>query len=138
MRSIDFAPLPRSSIGFDRVFELLEHAARTSEHDKDYPPYTIKTVAGFAPDELAVTVERDVLIITGRRLANPTRKLIYQGIPGGGFERRFSLADLMRVGSARFSSGILSIDLEREAPAAMIPRKIAIATETRSIKAKPT
>jgi molecular chaperone IbpA len=107
MRNIDFSPLSRSSIGFDRLLERLEEAARAPERDAGYPSHNIKkngtegyrfelALAGFSPDELLIRVERDVLIIARRKSSDPDRKLPYESIAARSFERRFGLADLMR------------------------------------------
>ena len=137
MRSVDFAPLSRSTIGFDRLFSLLENATQLPEGDANHPPYNIvKTgedgyrlelaVAGFTPEQLSITAQQDQVIVTGRRPAANGAAFLYQGIPGGSFERRFQLADFIKVTGASLAGGILAIDLVRDVPEAMKPRKIAI------------
>ena len=107
MRNIDFSPLSRSSIGFDRLLERLEEAGRAPKRDAGYPPHNIKkngaegyrfelALAKFSPDELLIRVERDVLIIARRKSSDPDRKLPYKTIAARSFERCFGLADLMR------------------------------------------
>lgn len=134
----DFAPLSRSTIGFDRLFDLLENAVRLPQGDAAYPPYNIVStgengyrlelaVAGFAPEELSITAQQDQLIVAGRKPAETGGDYLYQGIPGGSFERRFELADFIKVAGANLADGMLSIDLVRELPEAMRPRKIVIA-----------
>jgi molecular chaperone IbpA len=136
MRTYDFSPLWRSTIGFDRVFDLAEMAQRAGEDN--YPPYNIErldedhyqislAVAGFSPDEISVTAEHNVVTIEGRKAAVTGREYLYQGISGRHFRRQFSLADYVQVKSASFDNGLLTIELHREIPEAMKPRQIAIA-----------
>jgi molecular chaperone IbpA len=135
MRNYDFAPLWRSIIGFDRVFDLAEMAQRAGEHN--YPPYNIErldedryqislAVAGFSPEEISVTAEHNGVTIEGRNAANTGREFLYRGISGRHFRRQFSLADYVQVKSASFDNGLLTIELLREIPEAMKPRQIAI------------
>ncbi|WP_064708501.1 Hsp20 family protein [Rhizobium bangladeshense] len=134
---LDFAPLYRSSIGFDRVFNLLNNAQRLQAIDS-WPPYDIvKTgeddyriqmaVAGFAEGDLDITQERNVLLVKGQKAEGQEGEYLHRGIAGRAFERRFELADHVRVENASLTNGILSIALKREVPEAMKPRKIAIA-----------
>ncbi|ELT92946.1 hypothetical protein CAPTEDRAFT_134676 [Capitella teleta] len=137
----DFTPLYRSAIGFDRVAHMLEsmnasHAQVTK--NSGYPPYNIEllddneyritmAVAGFAEDELEIETREGVLMVLGKKKAEDTeRKYLYQGIAERNFERRFQLADYVRVTGATMDNGLLHIDLEREIPEAMKPRKINI------------
>ncbi|WP_064712311.1 Hsp20 family protein [Rhizobium bangladeshense] len=133
---LDFAPLYRSSIGFDRVFNLLNNAQRLQAIDS-WPPYDIvKTgeddyriqmaVAGFAEGDLDITQERNVLLVKGQKAEGQEGEYLHRGIAGRAFERRFELADHVRVENASLTNGILSIALKREVPEAMKPRKIAI------------
>ncbi|WP_407170082.1 Hsp20 family protein [Bradyrhizobium sp. ORS 111] len=135
MRSYDFSPLFRSAIGFDRLFDLAEAAHRAGEDN--YPPYNIErlaedryqialAVAGFAPDEISVTAEQNILTIEGAKVEKADREYIYQGISTRRFKRQFSLADHVEVKSAAFDNGLLKIELAREVPEAMKPRRIAI------------
>jgi molecular chaperone IbpA len=134
--SYDYAPLFRSSIGFDRVFDLLENAARVQTID-NWPPCDIEktgedsyritlAVAGFSPDELSVTQEPNLPVVSGRKLGDDSGQYLYRGIAARAFERRFELADHVKVTGASFDSGLLTIELLRELPEAMKPRRIAI------------
>ena len=135
MRTYDFAPLWRSTIGFDRLFDLLDETQRSVEDN--YPPYNIErlgedryqislALAGFGPDELAITAEQNVLTIEGRKAEKESREYLYQGISARPFKRQFNLADYMQVTNASFENGLLRIELVREIPDAMKPRRIAI------------
>ena len=135
MRTYDFSPLWRSTIGFDRLFDLAESAQRASEDH--YPPYNIErlgdnryqislAVAGFSPDEISVTAEQNVVTIEGNRTEKSEREYLYRGISTRAFKRQFNLADYVQVQSATFDNGLLRIDLVREIPEAMKPRRIAI------------
>jgi len=135
MRTYDFAPLWRSTIGFDRLFDLVDETQRTVEDN--YPPYNIErlgddryqialALAGFAPDELAITAEQNVLTVEGRKSDKEGREYLYQGISARPFKRLFNLADHVHVTNASFDNGLLRIDLVREIPEAMKPRRIAI------------
>ncbi len=135
MRSYDFSPLWRSTIGFDRLFDLAESAQRTSEDH--YPPYNIErlgddryqislAVAGFSPDEISVTAEQNVVTIEGNNAEKTEREYLYRGISTRGFKRQFNLADYVQVKTASFDNGLLKIELVREIPEAMKPRRIAI------------
>jgi molecular chaperone IbpA len=137
MRLVDFAPLNRSSIGFDRLFDLMQDATRLEQADS-YPPYNIErtgedayritlAVAGFDREELAITSQANLLIIAGRKAQDSAGEYLYQGIAGRAFERRFSLADHVRVTGASLHNGLLAIDLAREVPEAAKPRRIEIA-----------
>ncbi|WP_108516741.1 Hsp20 family protein [Bradyrhizobium algeriense] len=135
MRTYDFTPLWRSSIGFDRLFDFVETAQRVGEGN--YPPYNIErldedryqislAVAGFSADEIAVTAEQNTVTIEGRKAEKGQREYLYQGISARPFKRQFSLADHVQVKSASFEDGLLRIELFREVPEAMKPRRIAI------------
>ena len=137
--SYDYAPLYRSSVGFDRVFNLLENAQR-GRAINDWPPYDIvKTgddtyrisiaVAGFTQDELDITFQSNLLTVTGKKQEAAAEGYLHRGIAGRPFEHRFELADHVRVNGADLSNGLLSIDLVREIPEAWKPRKISIQTE---------
>ncbi|MBY5919859.1 Hsp20 family protein [Rhizobium leguminosarum bv. viciae] len=134
--SYDYAPLYRSSVGFDRVFNLLENAQR-ARSISDWPPYDIvKTgddnyrisiaVAGFAQNDLDITFQSNLLTVTGKKQETATDGYLHRGIAGRPFEHRFELADHVRVDGADLSNGLLSIDLVREIPEALKPRKIQI------------
>ena len=138
----DFSPLFRSTVGFDRMFDLLRHSARggPDEHH-NYPPYDIErtgedsyrvtlAVAGFRPEELTVTARQNLLLVTGDRRGNggeQQRQVLYRGIAGRSFERRFELADHVKVVGANLADGLLTVELQREVPEAMRPRRIEIA-----------
>ena len=137
MRMMDLAPWSRSSIGFDRLFDMLE-SARRSDHADNYPPYNIEktsddtyritlAVAGFSPAELSITSQPNELIVAGKKDENGSGQYIYRGIADRAFRRRFSLADYVRAAGANLNGGLLSIDLVREMPEAMKPRRIEIA-----------
>ncbi|GEM81181.1 MULTISPECIES: Hsp20 family protein [Vibrio] len=136
MRTVDFTPLYRNAIGFDRLFNMME-ASSTKNASAGYPPYNIEqqdennyritmAVAGFADDQLDITQKENVLIVRGERQAEEGKKYIYQGIAERDFERKFQLADYVKVVGATMENGLLHIDLQREIPEAMKPRKIAI------------
>lgn len=151
MRTYDFTPLYRSAVGFDRLANLLESAARTSQ-ETGWPPYNIETtgenayrieiaVAGFAPDELNIEVKENALTVTGRKTANDdaaatTRTFLHRGLAERDFERRFQLADHVVVTGADLSNGLLSITLERQLPEALKPRRIEIGTGAKLIEGK--
>lgn len=132
----NYAPLFRSSVGFDRVFDLLENAQR-GRSISDWPPYDIiKTgddsyqisiaVTGFGPDDLDITFQSNLLTVTGKKEEVPVEGYLHRGIAGRPFEHRFELADHVRVSGADLKNGLLSIDLIREIPEALKPRKIPI------------
>ncbi|HET7708950.1 MAG TPA: Hsp20 family protein [Sphingomicrobium sp.] len=140
MRSaFDFAPFRRSTVGFDRLFDMLENSA-AGQGQENYPPFDlIKTgdndyriqlaVAGFSPEEIDITAQQNVLIVTGKKADEGDDKgsdYIYRGIAARSFERRFGLADHIQVKGADLKDGLLLIDLVREIPEAMKPRKIGI------------
>ncbi|KGT79513.1 heat-shock protein [Bradyrhizobium japonicum] len=135
MRTYDFAPLWRSTIGFDRLFDLAEVAQRASEDN--YPPYNIErlaedryqislAVAGFSPDDIAITAEQNVVTVEGSKSDKAESDFLYRGISTRGFKRQFNLAEYVQVKSAAFDNGLLTIELVREIPEAMKPRRIAI------------
>jgi molecular chaperone IbpA len=135
MRTYDFAPLWRSTIGFDRLFDLLDETQHRAEDN--YPPYNIERVsedryqiclalAGFSPDELAVTAEQNVLTVEGRKSDEDQHEYLYRGISARPFKRQLNLADYVQVKTATFDNGLLRVELVREIPQAMKPRRIAI------------
>lgn len=136
--ALDFSPFYRSSIGFDRVFNLLENASRPHAVDS-WPPYDIArtdensyrvtvAVAGFSQDDLEISYEPNLLIITGDRNENGDADYLHRGLAAKSFIRRFELADHVKVSGASLVNGLLTIDLVREVPEAMKPRRIDIAT----------
>ena len=142
MRSaFDFAPFRRSTVGFDRLFDMLENSSMGG-NGENYPPFDLiklgdndyrieLAVAGFKPDEIDITAQQNVLIVSGRKNEDSEEKgsdYIYRGIANRSFERRFALADHIQVRGADLKDGLLSIELIREIPEAMKPRKIDIST----------
>ncbi|GEC57601.1 molecular chaperone IbpA [Bradyrhizobium japonicum] len=138
MRTYDFTPLWRSSIGFDRLFDLLDETQHRSEDN--YPPYNIErlgedryqisvALAGFSQDEISVTAEQNVLTVEGRKGEKDQHEFLYRGISARPFKRQFNLADYVQVKTAMFDDGLLRIELVREIPEAMKPRRIAIESD---------
>ncbi|MBY2945197.1 Hsp20 family protein [Rhizobium leguminosarum] len=134
--SYDYAPLYRSSVGFDRVIHLLENAQRARSIN-DWPPYDIIksgddsyrisiAVAGFTQNDLDITFQSNLLSVTGKKQEAAHEGYLHRGIAGRPFEHRFELADHVRVNRAELSNGLLSIELVREIPEALKPRKISI------------
>ena len=148
MKTIDLTPLYRSTIGYDRLASLLDSAFRTDTTASGYPPYDIGVVddnryaitlavAGFAEDELEINVERGVLTIRGEKASeDKEHQYLYQGIAARAFERKFNLAEHVEVTAAKLENGLLKIDLVREVPEAMKPKRIAINSDTAAIEHK--
>jgi molecular chaperone IbpA len=145
--TLDFSPLFRSSIGFDRVFDLLENADRTSAVD-NWPPYDIEktdddqyrirmAVAGFSQDELKIAQEQNLLVVTGAKSGDDNRQYLHRGIATRSFARRFELADHVNVAGASLDNGLLTIELVREIPEEMKPRRIEIRARDASSKGEP-
>jgi molecular chaperone IbpA len=138
MRTYDFAPLTRSSVGFDRWFDLINSAQLLEQREDGFPPYDISrtgeesyrislAVAGFSPDDIAITAQQNLLIVAGNRPDHDGKhQYLHQGITAQSFERRFSLADHVEVERASYENGLLLIDLVRKIPEAMKPRRIQI------------
>ena len=137
MNRFDFTPYRRTTVGFDRLFDLLERQARLTAGD-NYPPFNIErqgedayritlAVAGFKPGEIDITAQQNLLTIKGDKAdAGDSRDFVHVGIANRGFERRFELADFVRVDRADLADGLLTIDLVREVPEAMKPKKILV------------
>jgi molecular chaperone IbpA len=138
MTTFDFSPLYRTSVGFDRLASLMSSATR-QDQGNSYPPYNIRTtgedhyqitmaVAGFSEEDIAITTEQSRLLVTGNREDEAEEKgeYLHRGIATRSFERRFNLADHVKVVNASLENGLLHIDLEREIPEAMKPRTIKI------------
>lgn len=138
--TLDFSPLFRTGIGFDRLFQVLDTASRVQPLD-NWPPYDIvrdgedgyrivMAVAGFTDDELTVTDSPNLLVVSGaKKDASPGVDYLHRGIAGREFERRFELADHVKVAGATLSQGLLTIALERQIPEALKPRRVAIRSE---------
>ncbi len=138
MNRFDFTPYRRSTVGFDRLFDMLEGTGRANTGD-NYPPFNIErmdddayritlAVAGFKPDEIDITAQQNLLVITGKKAsdAQGNGEFLHVGIAQRGFERRFELADFVLVNGAKLEDGLLIINLLREVPEAMKPKKISI------------
>ena len=140
MRQFDLTPFRRSAIGFDRLFDMLETSARQSAVD-NYPPFNLEriaedryritiAVAGFTRDEIEITAQQNLLQVRGKKTeqAGDNSAFLHLGIANRSFERRFELADFVRVDDARLNDGLLTVELVREVPEAMKPKTIAIKT----------
>jgi len=154
MRNFDFSPLYRATVGFDRVADLMDRVLTTDVAQPTYPPYNIEktdenayrisvAVAGFGSDELTVELREGALIVAGRKADEAEAKTyLHRGIATRAFERRFALADHMKVTGAAHADGMLHIDLVREVPEALKPRRIEIAgantVETKRVDAVET
>ncbi|MDT0575474.1 Hsp20 family protein [Croceicoccus sp. F390] len=137
MNRFDFTPYRRSTVGFDRVFDLLENHGRAGNND-NYPPFNIErrgddayrvtlAVAGFRRSDIDITAQQNLLVVTGRKGEEEQQgQFLHVGIAQRGFERRFELADFVLVKNARLQDGMLTIDLAREVPEAMRPKTIVI------------
>ena len=150
MRHVDFSPLYRSTVGFDRLFNLLDNMGQPEQSAPSYPPYNIErtgedayritmAVAGFSEDDLEIEAKENTLLVKGSQ-PKPTEaetEMLFQGIAARNFERRFQLADHVEVRDAHLKNGLLHIDLKREIPEAMKPRKISIGgTPAKQIEGK--
>ena len=140
MVTFDPTPFWRSTVGFDHLFDLLSNSAVPQGHD-NYPPYNIArtgeeeyrislAAAGFMPEEIAITAEQNLLTVEGQKRPANGAQLLYQGISARAFRREFSLADHVKVKGAHFEHGMLDIDLVREVPEAMRPRRIEIVSKS--------
>ena len=137
MNRFDFSPYRRSTVGFDRLFDLLEGQSRLNSGD-NYPPFNIErrgedayritlAVAGFKPADIDITAQQNLLVVQGKKRDDASDgEMLHVGIANRGFERRFELADYVRVDDAKLADGLLVIDLVREVPEAMKPKKIAV------------
>ncbi|MDA7964337.1 Hsp20 family protein [Ruegeria sp.] len=140
MRSFDFAPLHRATIGFDQIADMMDRVLTNDVAQPSYPPYNIEktdvdayrisvAVAGFAEADLSVEVKENSLIVAGKKAAeDKDRSYLHRGIATRAFERRFALADHVRVTGASHENGMLNIDLKREVPEALKPRRIEISS----------
>ena len=153
MRSaFDFSPFRRSTVGFDRLFDMLENNSFGQAQQENYPPFDLikedenqyrieLAVAGFKQDEIDITAQQNVLIVSGRKNEETEQKssdYVYRGIANRSFERRFALADHIQVRGADLKDGLLSIELVREIPEAMKPRRIDIGSgEATTLQSQP-
>ena len=138
MRTFDLSPLFRASVGFDNLTRLLDSVTRLDDAHFAYPPYNIVksgedkyritfAVAGFGPEEIDVQVENNTLTVKGKPVQDQAQAVyLHRGLAGRAFERRFELADHIQVGGAKLENGLLHIDLKREIPDALKPRKIDV------------
>lgn len=152
MRAYDLSPFYRSTIGFDRMLDLLEASRRPQAPEEAWPPYDIErlsedrfritmAVAGFAEDELNIVAEPNALLIEGRKADDDSgRNYLHRGISQRAFRRQFDLADFVVVAGATYENGLLSVDLRQEIPEAMKPRRIEIgaASATKAAKREPS
>lgn len=142
MNRFDFTPYRRNTVGFDRLFELLENNGRVAQNE-NYPPFNIErtgendykvtiAVAGFKTDEIEITAQQNMLLVSGQKDtdSNDNRDFLHMGIASRNFERKFQLADHIHVTGAELADGLLTITLVREVPEALKPRKIAIGAQT--------
>ncbi len=140
MRTFDFAPLHRATIGFDQIADMMDRVLTNDVAQPSYPPYNIEktdadtyrisvAVAGFSEEDLSVEVKENALIVAGKKAAeDKDRSYLHRGIANRAFERRFALADHVRVTGASHENGMLNIDLKREVPEALKPRRIQISS----------
>jgi molecular chaperone IbpA len=140
MRSYDFTPLFRSTVGFDRLFELMESSVRP-----DWPPYNIEkngenqyrismAIAGFAPDEIELVQQGNVLLITGQKKTEPKhQEMLHQGLASRSFKQTFNLADHVKVASADLENGLLLVELVREIPEQLKPRRIELGSRAAAL-----
>ncbi|MEX0317124.1 MAG: Hsp20 family protein [Ruegeria sp.] len=145
MRSFDFAPLHRATIGFDQIADMMDRVLTSDMAQPSYPPYNIEktaadayrisvAVAGFAEEDLTVELKENSLVVAGKKAAeDKERTYLHRGIATRAFERRFTLADHVRVTGASHENGMLHIDLQREVPEALKPRRIEI-TSSKAIE----
>jgi molecular chaperone IbpA len=151
MRTFDFAPFYRSTVGYDRMFSMLDQLAGREGSEPSYPPYNIErtgenaycisvAVAGFTEAELSIEAKENALTIRGVKQSNDEEagNLLYQGIAGRNFERSFQLAEHIEVKGANLANGLLHVDLVREIPEALKPRAIPIASSVKRLEVKPT
>ena len=143
MNRLDFTPFRRSTVGFDRLFDLLERQARSNACD-NYPPFNIErqgedayritlAIAGFKPADIDITAQQNLLVVKGARAEAEGKDFVHVGIANRSFERRFELADFVRVEKADLADGLLTIDLVREVPEAMKPKKIHVGQQPLSV-----
>jgi molecular chaperone IbpA len=148
MRTYDFAPLWRTSIGFDRLFDAINNMQLLEGQDSNYPPYDILrtgedayriqlALAGFSPDDVTITAQQNLLTVAGRKAESPEHQYLHQGISARAFQRQFNLEDHVEVAGASYQNGLLQIDLVRRVPEAMKPRRIDISGTASPQREKP-
>ena len=149
MNRVDFTPYRRTMVGFDRLFDLLENQ-RSANSGDNYPPFNIErrgddayritvAVAGFKPADIEITAQQNLLVVQGKKGDEASAgQFLHVGIAQRGFERRFELADYVRVDSANLEDGLLVIDLVREVPEAMKPKKVPVGTQKNLTMVKDT
>jgi molecular chaperone IbpA len=146
MRTFDISPLYRSTVGFDRLFDMLDQTARV-EPMTNWPPYNIEkagddqyritmAVAGFSPDEIELTQHGSALLVTGHKGSEEDKQYLHRGIATRAFKQTFNLADHVKVKGASLENGLLTVDLVREVPEALKPRRIEIATNAQPVMAQ--
>lgn len=140
MRSFDFTPLHRATVGFDQIADIMDRVMTSDVSQPSYPPYNIEktdadayrisiAVAGFAEEDLAIEVKENALVVTGKKASDDAKRTyLHRGIATRAFERRFALADHVRVTGASLENGMLHIELKREVPEALKPRRIEISS----------
>jgi molecular chaperone IbpA len=143
--NLDLTPLFRTSVGFDRMAQMMNQAHRIDQNNASYPPYNIETLnenkyqitlalAGFTQDDLDITSEQNILVVKGKTENDVERKYLHRGIATRSFERKFQLADHVKVTKASMENGLLHIQLMKEIPEAMKPRKIEINNNTQALE----
>lgn len=146
--NLDLTPLFRTSIGFDRMAQMMNQAHRIDQQNASYPPYNIETLdenhyqitlalAGFTQEDVQITSEQNILIVRGKTNNDVERKYLHRGIATRSFERKFQLADHVNVTTAAMENGLLHVQLMKEIPEAMKPRTIEINSESTVIEDKP-
>jgi molecular chaperone IbpA len=145
MRTYDFSPLYRSMVGFDRIADMLDQATRVDQMT-NWPPYNIEkvgddqyrivmAVAGFAPDEIELTQHENMLFVTGQKRSEPEgAQILHRGIATRSFKQSFNLADHVKVTGASLDAGLLTVELKREVPEALKPRRIEIANGDKALQ----
>ncbi|OUD09022.1 heat-shock protein [Marivivens niveibacter] len=148
MRSFDLAPLYRATVGYDQIADLMDRVMTNDSPNQSYPPYNIEktdeqawrvtlAVAGFAEDDLTIELRENTLFVSGAKDKEPETTYLHRGIATRAFNRRFHLADHVQVTNAALENGLLHIDLKREVPEALKPRRIAISKASQTIENEP-
>ena len=148
MRSFDLAPLYRATVGYDQIADLMDRVMTNDSPNQSYPPYNIEktdeqawrvtlAVAGFAEDDLTIELRENTLFVSGAKDNEPETTYLHRGIATRAFNRRFHLADHVQVTNAALENGLLHIDLKREVPEALKPRRIAISKPSQTIENEP-